>query len=87
MKYYKALFFGSIGTVVETSDLQRKSFNQAFKQSGLNWYWTKRKYENLLNKSGGEDRISRYVKQNKLKVNTILIKCCIAFLPPLLYRD
>ena len=69
MKYYKALFFGSIGSIVETSDLQRKSFNQAFKQSGLKWYWTKRKYEKLLNKSGGEDRISRYAKQNKIKVN------------------
>jgi len=69
LKYYKALFFGSIGSIVETSDLQRKSFNKAFNQSGLNWYWTKRKYENLLNKSGGEDRISRYAKKNKITVN------------------
>ena len=58
MKYYKALFFGSIGSIVETSDLQRKSFNQAFIKSGLNWHWTKKEYKKLLNKSGGEDRIS-----------------------------
>ena len=69
MKYYKALFFGSIGSIVETSDLQRKSFNQAFKKSGLNWYWTKEEYEKLLNKSGGENRISRYAKQKKIKVS------------------
>ena len=69
MKYYKALFFGSIGSIVETSDLQRKSFNQAFKQYGLNWYWAKKKYKKLLNKSGGEDRISRYAKQKKIVVD------------------
>ena len=69
MKYYKALFFGSIGSIVETSDIQRKSFNQAFKQSGLNWYWTKKKYKYLLNKSGGEDRISKYAKDKKININ------------------
>ena len=35
----KALFFGSIGTIVETSEIQRQSFNLAFKEAGLNWYW------------------------------------------------
>ena len=29
MKYYKALLFGSIGSIVETSEIQRKSFNEA----------------------------------------------------------
>ena len=74
MKYYKALFFGSIGSIVETSDIQRKSFNQAFKLSGLNWYWTKKKYKNLLNNSGGQDRILRYAKQKKIVVNTKKIR-------------
>ena len=69
MRNYKALLFGSIGSIVETSDLQRKSFNLAFKQSGLNWYWTKKEYKKLLNKSGGEDRISRYAEQKKIAVN------------------
>ena len=69
MKYYKALFFGSIGSIVETSDLQRKSFNQAFIKSDLNWYWTKKEYKKLLNKSGGEDRVSRYAKQSNIRVN------------------
>ena len=35
----KALFFGSIGTILETSEIQRQSFNLAFKDAGLNWYW------------------------------------------------
>ena len=74
MKYYKALLFGSIGSIVETSDLQRKSFNQAFIKSGLNWYWTKKEYKKLLNKSGGEDRVSRYAKQSNIRVNAKKIR-------------
>ena len=33
----KAILFGSIATLIETSDLQREAFNQAFKEAGLNW--------------------------------------------------
>ena len=36
---FKAILFGSIGTLAETSDLQRNAFNEAFKISGLNWFW------------------------------------------------
>ena len=32
----KAIMFGSIGTIVETSELQRKSFNKAFSEAGKN---------------------------------------------------
>ncbi len=74
MKYYKALLFGSIGSIVETSEIQRKSFNKAFKQYGLNWNWTKREYSNLLNKSGGKDRISRYAKKNNKIVNSAYLR-------------
>ena len=74
MKYYKALLFGSIGSIVETSEIQRKSFNKAFKQYGLDWNWTKRDYSNLLNKSGGKDRISRFAKKNKEIVNSTYLR-------------
>ena len=70
MTKYKALLFGSIGTIVETSEIQRKSFNSAFKIEGLKWNWTKEIYKNLLNKSGGEERILRYAKQTKSNVNS-----------------
>ena len=36
---YKALIFGSIGTLIESSNIQRNSFNEAFKEAGLDWYW------------------------------------------------
>ena len=74
MKYYKALLFGSIGSIVETSEIQRKSFNKAFKEYGLDWNWTKREYLSLLNKSGGKDRISKYAKMKKIKVNSVYLR-------------
>ncbi len=74
MKYYKALLFGSIGSIVETSEIQRKSFNKAFKQYGLEWNWTKRVYQNLLSKSGGKDRISRYAKKKKRDVDPAYLR-------------
>jgi len=67
---YKALIFGSIGTIVETSNIQRKSFNKAFKEFGLDWYWSASEYKKLLEKSGGEKRLSKYAKKKNIKINT-----------------
>ena len=74
MRYYKALLFGSIGSIVETSEIQRRSFNEAFKRYGLEWNWTKREYINLLRKSGGKDRISRYAKKKKNVVDSAYLR-------------
>ena len=60
----KAVLFGSIGTLIETSDIQRKSFNLAFKKEGLNWYWGRKTYSRLLKKSGGIKRIEDFAKKN-----------------------
>ena len=35
----KAILFGSIGTLVETSEIQRKRYNLAFEKVGVDWYW------------------------------------------------
>ena len=67
---YKALIFGSIGTIVETSNIQRKSFNKAFKEFGLDWYWSASEYKKLLEKSGGENRLSKYANKKNIKINT-----------------
>ena len=60
---HKAILFGSIGTIVETSELQRRSFNQAFAEAGLDWDWSPEEYQQLLAKSGGCDRIENYAVQ------------------------
>ena len=65
----KAVLFGSIGTLVETSDIQRKSFNHAFKEEGLNWYWSRKTYFKLLKKSGGVNRIEDFARQKGVSVN------------------
>ena len=59
----KAVLFGSIGTLIETSDIQRKSFNLAFKKEGLDWYWGRKTYSRLLKKSGGIKRIEDFAKK------------------------
>jgi HAD superfamily hydrolase (TIGR01509 family) len=51
------LMFGSIGAVMETSDVQRRAYNQALKEAGLSWLWTREIYAELLNQSGGQDRL------------------------------
>ena len=67
---YKAVIFGAIGTIVETSNIQRKSFNKAFKEFGLDWYWSSAEYKKLLEKSGGENRLSEYANKKNIKINT-----------------
>ena len=67
---YKSIIFGSIGTIVETSNIQRKSFNKAFKKLGLDWYWSVNEYKKLLEKSGGENRLSKYANKKNIKINT-----------------
>ena len=66
----KAVLFGSIGTLIETSDIQRKSFNLAFKKEGLDWYWDRKTYSRLLKKSGGIKRIEDFAKQNGVRVDS-----------------
>ena len=58
----QAIFFGSIGTLVETSEIQRKAFNTAFNEFGLNWYWNIGNYINMIQKPGGILRIKEYSK-------------------------
>ena len=55
-----AILFGSIGTIADTSELQRQAFNQAFKAHGLDWCWNRDEYLTMLEKSGGQKRIAEY---------------------------
>jgi HAD superfamily hydrolase (TIGR01509 family) len=57
-----AIFFGSIGTIADTSELQRQAFNQAFTLHNLDWNWSRAEYMKLLEKSGGSQRIEDYAK-------------------------
>ena len=80
---YKAVLFGSIGTIIETSEIQRQSFNDAFKEIGLDWFWNETEYKNLLQKSGGTKRIEGFalyqaffgeIRAKTFKIRRIIIK-------------
>ena len=53
-----ALLFGSIGTVVETSDIQRLAYNRALQKAGVNWAWDRAVYSELLSQSSGKARLA-----------------------------
>ncbi|MCZ8379120.1 HAD-IA family hydrolase [Mycobacterium sp. CPCC 205372] len=57
-----AILFGSISTVADTSELQRRAFNGAFEDHGLDWNWSQDDYREMLGANGGADRIDEYAK-------------------------
>jgi HAD superfamily hydrolase (TIGR01509 family) len=57
-----AILFGSIGTIADTSELQRQAFNQAFAAHGLDWHWDRESYIAMLEGSGGQQRINDYAQ-------------------------
>lgn len=58
-----AILFGSISTVADTSELQRKAFNEAFAEHGLDWRWDRDDYIATLDKSGGAARVAAYADE------------------------
>lgn len=56
-----ALIFDLDGTIAETEEVHRKSFNHAFKQEGLDWHWSPELYNELLAVTGGQVRIRHYI--------------------------
>ena len=54
------ILFGSMGSIVETSELQLRAFNKAFKKFGLGWEWTSSQYKPMLVKAGGRNRITEF---------------------------
>lgn len=54
----RALLLGSIGTLSDTSELQRQAFNDAFRDHGLDWHWERDAYRHMLRDAGGARRIA-----------------------------
>ncbi len=59
----RAIIFDVDGTLAETEELHRASFNTAFKQFGFAWQWDFETYGKLLTTTGGKERIARYAKE------------------------
>lgn len=57
----KALIFDVDGTLAETEELHRITFNEAFANAGHDWKWSRELYSQLLKVTGGKERIGRYL--------------------------
>ncbi len=62
----KALIFDVDGTLAETErDGHRPAFNQSFVDNVLDWNWSEERYGELLDVSGGKERMKAYVQQSQ----------------------
>ena len=68
-----SILFGSIGTIADTSELQREAFNRAFQTHGLDWNWSQDQYARLLERSGGADRIAAYAQSRGENVDATAV--------------
>ncbi len=57
-----AILFGSISTLVDTSELQRRAFNESFEAHDLDWTWSQPDYVAMLESNGGAQRIADYAE-------------------------
>jgi beta-phosphoglucomutase-like phosphatase (HAD superfamily) len=58
----RALIFDVDGTLAETDETHRAAFNAAFAEAGLDWYWSVALYRELLQVTGGKERMRRYAE-------------------------
>ncbi|MBD1924678.1 HAD family hydrolase [Trichocoleus sp. FACHB-90] len=64
MTQLRALIFDIDGTMADTErDGHRVAFNRAFAEAGLDWNWSGELYGELLEVTGGKERIRFYLEQ------------------------
>lgn len=68
-----AILFGSISTLADTSELQRRSFNEAFSAHDLDWSWSRDDYVSMLGSNGGADRIAEYARSQGADVDAAAV--------------
>jgi beta-phosphoglucomutase-like phosphatase (HAD superfamily) len=76
----KALIFDVDGTLADTEEAHRGAFNQAFRQHGLDWNWSKPQYAHLLRVAGGKERLKAHIDSLALTAgeNLELTECITA---------
>lgn len=65
--------FGSMGTLVESSDIQRLAYNEAMREAGLGWHWDRETYADLLMQSGGKDRLVHLAAATGAELSTEMV--------------
>jgi HAD superfamily hydrolase (TIGR01509 family) len=69
----RALLFGSISSVADTSEIQREAFNGAFAEHGLDWRWDRDDYRSRLDKAGGQARIAEEAERRGQDVDAAAV--------------
>lgn len=64
----KALIFDVDGTLADTEEVHRNAFNEAFRQHGLDWTWSRPQYAHLLSITGGKERMRSHIDSLPLGV-------------------
>lgn len=67
----KALIFDVDGTLADTESVHLAAFNHAFKELGLGWHWDEKLYTELLEISGGKERVQHYWKRVNADIKAI----------------
>jgi HAD superfamily hydrolase (TIGR01509 family) len=62
-----ALIFDVDGTMAETEEVHRQAFNEAFVRAGVDWYWSRTIYKELLWVAGGKERIRAFERDLEKK--------------------
>lgn len=57
----EALIFDVDGTLADTEEVHRVAFNLAFERHLLGWVWSRVEYRQLLEVTGGKERITSYI--------------------------
>jgi HAD superfamily hydrolase (TIGR01509 family) len=60
----QAIIFDVDGTLADTEEVHRQSFNEAFAEFDLDWNWSQDDYIDLLAISGGRERIRAYAQSH-----------------------
>lgn len=64
-----AIIFDVDGTLAETEELHRRAFNETFAEYGLDWWWTKPLYRELLKVTGGKERLLHFVRTHRPRLD------------------
>jgi len=72
---FEALIFDVDGTLADNEELHRQAFNEAFFACGLDWRWGPGLYAELLQITGGKERMASYIgrlRLSELETNALL---------------
>jgi beta-phosphoglucomutase-like phosphatase (HAD superfamily) len=62
-----AIIFDVDGTLAETEEIHRAAFNRAFRDAGLAWHWDRALYGELLQVTGGKERLRHFIHSRGLE--------------------